>query len=114
MAWAKLGTVTSTVTVSDLTTGVFTANKFIMAISYHDDTPAANTSGAIRVGVGTIDTTANYAYRRSDNGGTDSTTINASYIYTGQDGGNQLMITYGVNIDGEEKLFIQIYVIKVQ
>ena len=106
MAWGKLGSVTTAATVSDITTGVFTDNKFITSMNYIDDTPSHNTSGAIRVGKTTIDTGANYAERVTQNGAADGTAVNNNYMQLGFDGGNQLMITYGINISGEEKLFI--------
>ena len=59
----------------------------------------------------TIDnnTATDYAYRQSQNGGTDSTGIDQARIPTTANGGNsgdEFTIRYGCNIAGEEKLFM--------
>ena len=102
MAWSKNGTTTlssagDTVTISDLT-----ATEFNVFLSH------VLNSSSINLDV-TTDNNSNtdYAVRRSDNGaadGTDTSDTNMNIVGDGQQ--DAFIISYGVNIDGEEKLFI--------
>ena len=106
MAWIKLGEETCNATVTVLTTSVFTPSKNIIAISNSLDTPSANTLGGFRLGKTSIDTNDNYAYRSSQNFGSENPQDTENRIQAGIDGGDQLTISYLCNVDGKEKLSI--------
>ena len=105
MAWAKNGTpdtLSSTadeVLISDLTSTIFNMEMCHLLAS-----------GAIqhkwRFGNGSIDTGANYAWRRSGDGGTDGTTTSANELNANQSTADIFAIRYTINIAAEEKLAI--------
>jgi hypothetical protein len=106
LAWSKngtpdtLGSSGDTLTISDLTALKF--NQFMTHIIF--------VTGAKRLLTTTDNNTAtDYAWRRSANGGADTTQINQANMDF-DDGmetaGDGFYITYGINISSEEKLFI--------
>ena len=104
MAWAKngtpdtLGSALDDMDITDLTATTF--NQFLIH---------SLTVGGENVHIFTFDNNGNtdYARRRSNNGGADSTTINQDRIeYYGGEANDRFEIIYGVNISGEEKLQI--------
>ncbi len=106
MTWQKLGTETLTGTSDEINILEFAASTFLFVL-----TNAIN-SGVIglrtRVGTTTIDTGSNYAIRISNNGGTDSTSVNVTNVdFAAFDQAvPNFQIVYGINISDEEKLFI--------
>jgi hypothetical protein len=106
MAWAKNGTpVTLGSAGDDMDITDLTANKFNQFL-LHTLSTVAKDHRLTTDNNGSTD----YAWRRSANGGTDITTnINKQYIdiNSGNNGAKDCLgIIYGVNIDGEEKLFM--------
>jgi hypothetical protein len=107
MAWAKFDGETATGSVSGITlTG--TSKKFNSWVGHGISVSNGNLEW--RVGTTTIDTGSNYAYRRSSNGGSDSTVTSTTFIRCGDavTGGSDsyIVVAYACNISGEEKLII--------
>jgi hypothetical protein len=105
MAWAKngtpltLGSDLDDIDITDLTATTF--NTFLL----HTLSTAAKDHRLTTDDNGATD----YAWRRSANGGTDNTSVSQAYvdINSGNNGAKDCLgIVYGVNIDGEEKLFM--------
>lgn len=104
MAWVKnrtpitLGSALDDMDITDLTALKF--NQFLIH--------TLDTGGAIDVDV-TLDNNGatDYADRTNSNGGTDGTTTSATQMVWGASGTeNKFIVSYGINIDSEEKLFI--------
>ena len=103
MAWGKAGSTTTTSAGDSFDVTGLSNNKFIMLIRHI--TSDGNTVIYNRFN---SDSGSNYAYRWSENGGTDGTgTSQSSVIYdTGGDAGDKFDIGYIFNISSEEKLVI--------
>ena len=103
MAWARNGTPNTlesagdTITISDLT-----AKKFNQIISHMIASGSLTTNLNIE-----NDSSGNHAYRISLGGGADATATNSNQVQiTGASVGDDFVIGYMSNIDGEEKLAI--------
>jgi len=104
MAWAKngtpdtLGSAGGAVTISDLT-----ATKFNVIMCHLLQNGAIDQKFIID-GL----TTSTYAQRKSNNGGSDTTSVSRANIDWGHGGvaNDQFYIAYGINISSEEKLFM--------
>ena len=105
MVWTKAGTTTLTSAGDDLDITSMTASKFNVFLSH-----IFKSATTIQANMTTDNNTAtDYAYRQSQNGGTDSTGEDQTRIPTIANGGNsgdEFTIRYGCNIAGEEKLFM--------
>ena len=106
MAWAKNGTpLTLGSALDDMDITDLTATKFNVFM-LHTLSTVAKDHRLTTDNNGATD----YAWRRSANGGADdATNINKQYIdmNSGNNGAKDCLgIVYGVNIDGEEKLFM--------
>lgn len=105
MAWQKngtpetLGSSGSSLTISDLVSVIFNVNLIHLLAS-----------GAIqhkmRLGSGSVDSGANYTWRRSGNGGADGTGTSVNEINANQSTADIFVISYAINISSEEKLVI--------
>jgi len=109
MAWAKNGTPNTLGSAGDdLDITDLTAYKFNLFLAH-----TFATGGNTRLNYTLDNTGANdYAYRSSINGGTDSTEtylarFNSNASTSADD---NFEVTYGINIDSEEKLFIQFHI----
>ncbi len=108
MAWQKNGTPDTLggnadlLTISDLT-----PLQFNVMLNHNLITGAGN-HNTFRVGNGSIDTTASYSDRHSQNGATDITDINFTRALVGINAAadSTFNVMYGINITTEEKLFI--------
>lgn len=106
MAWQKNGTpntiggVTDNITINDLTPltfNVFLANHL----------NSGNIQPQFQLGNGSVDVTQNYADRFSNDGGSDSTTINQEDINASDSGSfPNAIFGYWINIVDEEKLLM--------
>jgi hypothetical protein len=105
MVWSKNGTpntLTSsadTITISDQT-----KTKFNVILNHTLNTGGA-TRGSLRVGDGSVSTTG-YSYRRSTNGGADSTFTSTDRIHasSGAVADDEFTVSYICSISGEETL----------
>ena len=71
--WTELANVTLTGAGDTLSSGTFTAKKYLWIQAYHNST-GGDTRASLRVGNGTVDSGNNYAYRRFDsNSGSEAT-----------------------------------------
>ena len=112
MAWSKNGTNTLTSGSNTLELTGLTKLKFNQIITHIVGASASLTDFKGRVGDGSFDSGSNYASRESQNGGADNTRTSATTFQSGLTAyGNanapSLHIVYGINIDTEEKLFIE-------
>jgi len=106
MAWQKNGTPDTlttagdTLQITDLT--ALTFNQFLVHI-IDDGTDDLNQQYK-------TDNNSNtdYARRRSNNGGSDATTVNQAFVNFGATAGglDRFQVSYWINISGEEKLMI--------
>ena len=103
MAWARngtpdtLGSAGDTLQITDLTA------KKINVILHH---LLANASGIVPDLTTDNNTNTDYASRESVDGATDTTSTNDTSIDLGNGSHDTFQVTYGINISGEEKLFI--------
>jgi len=103
MVWARNGTpdtLSSTadeVLISDLTSTIFNMEMCHLLAS-------GSIQHKWRFGNGSIDTGANYAWRRSGDGGTDGTATSANELNANQSTADIFAIRYTINIAAEEKL----------
>jgi hypothetical protein len=103
MAWAKNGTPdTLTGTADVLTISDMTANTFLGVMC--QTIPSGNANPKMTLN---NDTGSNYARRRSEEGGSDTTVINQTEIDFGRDPTELVFsISYMINVSTEEKLVI--------
>lgn len=91
-----------------LTTSTFTAKKYMYFTDYMNVDGGGTRT--LRVGNTTIDTGSNYAYRRSYNGGADSTGASAStlddLVFDSVSAGVEFRYGFGINVASQEKLFV--------
>jgi hypothetical protein len=109
MAWEKLADVSISSEGDLVSSGTFTAKKYLMVqTSMIDGT--GNSAPTLRVGTGgTLDTGSNYARRSSSNGGSDSAPSSAQVWIQGQkppNAGNAADTYYIINISDKEKLIM--------
>ena len=112
MAWAKLDSVSSSSSGNTVSSGIFTAKKFIQII-IHEMGGGSASNVDIRLGNNTLDSSNNYSARRNINGASDVTFINQpnifqSFNYTNSD--YNFGVGYFINISTEEKLAIMNFV----
>ncbi len=104
--WEELASVSSTSTINNISSGVFTPKKYLWVQAWTDTTVAAN--WAMRLGNTTLDSGSNYASRKSSNGATDTTnaTDTSGRIDTSGGGfvGPMFLDAFIVNVSGNEKL----------
>jgi hypothetical protein len=107
MVWQKLGSDTLTSAGDKITVSGFTAKKFnqVLTNKFPDGASTAN----IQLGSTSIDTGNNYAYRWSESGTADQTTVNTDKIthdvfYNSTK--DTFLVAYINNISSEEKLCI--------
>ena len=102
MAWSKAGSTTLTGTADVLTISSMTANKFLCTICETIPSGAANPKMTLNNNTG-----SNYARRRSEEGGSDSTVTSQTEIDFGRDPAELVFsISFMANIATEEKLVI--------
>ena len=102
--WEELASTTLTSTGDTLSSGTFTAKKYLWVQGYTFGT--SGNEAALRVGNNSVDTSSNYTYRYSSNGGSDSTEINKTKLL---DLSNQTPIFWNyfiINNAANEKLMI--------
>ena len=100
MAWAKLGTTTLTSTGDDLDITSMTANKFLCVMC--QPIPSGNARPKITLN---NDGGSNYARRRSEDGGSDTTDVSQTLIPFDRSPTDLVFaISYMANIATEEKL----------
>ena len=105
MVWGKAGSTTLGSSSMTIDSGTITSSKFNQFLNHTLAT--SNIENTIRLGNSSIDVGGNYAHRRSNNGGSDSTTTSTNRIQTGKtDPVDQFDVVYAVNIATEEKLTI--------
>ena len=104
--WEELASVTATGSTTSFNSGTFTAKKYLWVQGYFNSD--ASYTPHIRVGNSTIDTGANYAGRRSYNGGADVTAISQTEIapYSATSSKPNFFNMFIVNNAGSEKLAI--------
>ncbi len=105
MAWAKLGSTTTTSSASSMDSGTMTASETNQILCNVSGLSASTFCETLF----NSDTTASYASRASQNGGVDftrtsNTDLNMFESYSNTTGA--FLVSYFVNISGEEKLFI--------
>ena len=107
MAWAKLGSDTLTSGGTSLDIVSFTSSKFNQFLCHDVGTSAESVLWQVG-GSGSVDTGNNYSHRYNQNGGTDGTQVSRANLWAYQAGtdDDRFIIWYGINIAGEEKLFI--------
>ena len=109
--WKELDRVTvgGGSTSTALNTGVFSTKPYIMMLCSLESADASS-NPFIRVGNGTVDTGADYCYRRSEDGASDTTGVDKEFmlINTGSNlsvGESQFLIQYCNNDADRDKLF---------
>jgi hypothetical protein len=104
--WEELADVTLSSAGDSLSSGTFTAKKYLWIQGYVKASGAIQ--GKIRVGNGTIDTGSNYADRNSVDGGSDGTNTSGTAIGVGGGGstGGEFFNCFVINNASNEKLFI--------
>lgn len=107
MAWAKLATKTLTGSASSVTTDTFTASKFNQTLGHVIST------GSTMYPYQRYNGNSNnvYAYRYSENGGADQTSVSTSGQSATQAGtaNSTFVINYICSITGQEKLIISFF-----
>jgi len=102
MAWAKLGTTTLTSTGDDLDITSMTGNKFLCVMC--QPIPSGDARPKITLN---NDGGSNYARRRSEDGGSDTTDVSQTLIPFDRSPTDLVFaISYMANISTEEKLVI--------
>jgi len=103
MAWAKNNSVSE---VDPIDLSITTATKFNATMNHN--IASGSTDIVYRVGNSSVDTGSNYAYRSSTNGAADATATSASWIAIDSGAANpdSFIMSYFINLSGEEKLFI--------
>ena len=105
MAWGKAGSTTLGSSSMTIDSGTITSSKCNQILNHTLAT--SNIENSIRLGNSSIDSGNNYAHRRSNNGGSDSLTVNTNRIQTGKtDPVDQFDVVCAVNIATKEKLAI--------
>ena len=102
--WEELASTTLTSAGDTLSSGTFTAKKYLWVQGYTFGT--SGNEAALRVGNNSVDTSSNYTYRYSSNGGSDSTEINKTKLL---DLSNETPIFWNyfiINNAANEKLMI--------
>ena len=111
MAWAVYGTPetlsspSSTITISDLT-----PRTFVVVLQHLFRTGAGLAPDASRLGNGSVDATASYTTRYSNNGGADQSNLNQTSCidYTPSfSGETSFSIVFLINRASDEKLFMK-------
>ena len=104
--WEELASVELTSAGDSISSGTFTAKKYLWIQGYVKASGAIQ--GKIRVGNGTIDTGSNYADRNSVDGGSDGTNTSGTAIGVGGGGstGGEFFNCFVINNASNEKLFI--------
>ena len=104
--WEELASVELTSAGDSISSGTFTAKKYLWIQGYVKASGAIQ--GKIRVGNGTIDTGSNYADRNSVDGGSDGTNTSGTAIGVGGGGstGGEFFNCFVINNTSNEKLFI--------
>ena len=104
--WEELASVELTSAGDSISSGTFTAKKYLWIQGYVKASGAIQ--GKIRVGNGTIDTGSNYADRNSVDGGSDGTNTSGTAIGVGGGGstGGEFFNCFIINNASNEKLFI--------
>jgi hypothetical protein len=104
--WEELADVTLSSAGDNLSSGTFTAKKYLWIQGYVKASGAIQ--GKIRVGNGSIDTGSNYADRNSVDGGSDGTNTSGTAIGVGGGGstGGEFFNCFVINNTSNEKLFI--------
>ncbi len=104
--WEELASVELTSAGDSISSGTFTAKKYLWIQGYVKASGAIQ--GKIRVGNGTIDTGSNYADRNSVDGGSDGTNTSGTAIGVGGGGstGGEFFNCFVINNASNEKLLI--------
>ena len=104
--WEELASVELTSAGDSISSGTFTAKKYLWIQGYVKASGAIQ--GKIRVGNVTIDTGSNYADRNSVDGGSDGTNTSGTAIGVGGGGstGGEFFNCFIINNASNEKLFI--------
>ena len=104
--WVELARTTLGGTADLIDVTSFTDKRYYMILS------DLGRSGAIgirnRVGTTSIDTGSNYARRLSDNGASDSTAVNGTFVdlaFMDDEASDIFQVAYASNLSGKEKLF---------
>ena len=101
--WEELASVNLTSTGNDISSGTFTAKKYLWVQCFMDQTSSSITGNITFNG----DTGSNYSRRRSNNGSTDSTgTSESSIDVRGGESKNRFENMFIINNSAQEKLVI--------
>ena len=103
--WKELARTTLGSTADEITVSSLPDKRYYMYLL--DCQSSGGVANQFRLGSGSVDTGSNYAIRRSTNGGTDATHVNATYCnFTWNDGSeNSFSIGSISNLASKEKLF---------
>jgi len=104
--WVELGRTTLQEAADNITVSGLSDKRYYMVLTY---TPVSgNADHEWQLGNGSVDTGTNYAYRYSDNGGTDSTGTSASILGITNSARAVPRFSYGfiANRSANEKLFM--------
>ena len=104
--WEQLADVSLSSAGDVLSSGTFTAKKYLWVQAFIDSN-GGNVNDAFRCGNGSVDTSGNYSYRFSTNGGADSTSTSQNDIGDFSNISNgQFINMFIVNNASNEKLII--------
>jgi hypothetical protein len=107
--WEELASVELSCAANSLSTGTFTAKKYLW-VQFHIPSSSAANNYNMRVGNATIDTGSNYSFRYNTNGAADGTAVTQDTIKTSWNGasGSEWAFTnmFIINNSANEKLFI--------
>ena len=105
MAWGKAGSTDwSSGSARQIDSPTFTSNKFLQIMTYTNS--GSTNRASFQFGDPTVDTGNNYAERKSENGGGDSTGASVDHIIIHTGNSDNFTVTYMINIATEEKLSI--------
>jgi len=102
--WQELASVTGDGTSTTLSSGTFTAKKYIWAQAYLETT-TGNQYSAIRVGNSSLDSGSNYAIRYNINGGADGSGGSQAQMSIQTSSTSQFVNIFAINNASNEKLF---------
>jgi hypothetical protein len=107
--WVELGRTTLGSKTSPMTVASLADKRYYMVLSSALADGTNRAAAVRRMGNGSVDTGSNYASRRNDNGGLESTNLNvsqAAIVNLGSDSTPQFGVDYVSNLSSKEKLAI--------
>ncbi len=103
--WQELASVELSSSANTISSGTFTAKKYLKVVFYGNDVASGSATPRIRFN---SDSGSNYADRTSNNGASDSTSTSQSFAFISEsDIDNGTLITFDIiNKSDKEKLFV--------